>query len=105
MTTYAIIRTGGKQYRVQAGQQVTVEKLAGEPGDTVVFDDVLLVAVQGQVRVGVPTVAGARVVGTVVQQTRDKKVLVHKYRRRKNSRKTIGHRQWITRVRIGDIEG
>lgn len=105
MTTYAIIRTGGKQYRVQAGQQVTVEKLSGEPGDTVVFDDVLLVAAEGQVRVGAPTVAGARVLGTVVQQTRDKKVLVHKYRRRKNSRKTIGHRQWITRVRIGGIEG
>ncbi|MSQ81700.1 MAG: 50S ribosomal protein L21 [Myxococcales bacterium] len=104
MTTYAIIRTGGKQYRVQAGQQVTIEKLPEQTGDQVVFGDVLLVASEGQVRVGTPVVAGARVVGTVVEQTRDNKVLVHKYRRRKNSRKTIGHRQWITRVRIASIE-
>lgn len=104
MSSYAIIRTGGKQYRVAAGDQVTVEKLDGETGSEVVFSDVLLLAADGQVRVGTPTVAGARVVGTVVQQCRDKKVLVHKYRRRKNSRKTIGHRQYITRVRIATID-
>ncbi len=104
MASYAIILTGGKQYRVTAGQQVTVEKLPEQTGSNVVFDQVLLVANDGNVSVGAPTVAGARVIGQVVEQTRDNKVLVHKYRRRKNSRKTIGHRQWITRVRIASIE-
>jgi large subunit ribosomal protein L21 len=105
MSSYAIIQTGGKQYRVAAGQQITIEKLPVDCGGEVVFDQVLLVANGGAVKVGAPVVAGARVTGTVVEQTKDTKVLVHKYRRRKNSRKTIGHRQPITRVRIGSIEG
>ena len=105
MASYAIILTGGKQYRVTAGQQITVEKLPEQTGSEVVFDHVMLVSTDGQVAVGAPTVIGARVVGQVVEQTRDNKVLVHKYRRRKNSRKTIGHRQMITRVRIGAIQG
>lgn len=104
-STYAIIKTGGKQYRVSAGQQVTIEKLPAETGSSVTFDEVLLVGSGTDVRVGQPVVAGARVVGTVVEQTRDNKILVHKYRRRKNSRKTIGHRQYITRVRIQEIQG
>ncbi|MBM4346086.1 MAG: 50S ribosomal protein L21 [Deltaproteobacteria bacterium] len=104
MANYAVILTGGKQYRVSVGQQVTVEKLEANRGDEVSFDQVLLVARDGQVAVGAPTVAGARVVGQVVEQTRDNKVIVHNYRRRKNSRKTIGHRQPITRVRIASIE-
>ncbi|MFZ4577607.1 MAG: 50S ribosomal protein L21 [Myxococcota bacterium] len=105
MATYAIIQTGGKQYRAEVGTQLTVEKLEGERGAEVVFDRVLLLSGDNGVQVGVPTVDGARVVGTVVEQTRDKKVLIHKYRRRKNSRKTMGHRQSITRVRISAVEG
>ncbi|MBI5608892.1 MAG: 50S ribosomal protein L21 [Deltaproteobacteria bacterium] len=101
---YAIIKTGGKQYRVSAGQQVTVEKLPVNTGENVVFDEVLMVSDGTTVRLGQPALVGARVVGTVVEQTRDNKILVHKYRHRKNSRKTIGHRQWITRVRIQTIE-
>lgn len=105
MSTYAIIKTGGKQYRVEAGQQVTIEKLPQETGSQVVFDQVLLLSADGSVRVGQPVVTGATVTGTVLEQTRDNKILVHKYRRRKNSRKTIGHRQSITRVRIQAIQG
>lgn len=105
MSTYAIIKTGGKQYRVEAGQQVTIEKLPEDTGSQVVFDQVLLLSADGSVRVGQPVVAGATVTGTVLEQTRDSKILVHKYRRRKNSRKTIGHRQSITRVRIQAILG
>lgn len=105
MSTYAIIKTGGKQYRVEAGQQLTIEKLPVDTGSQVVFDQVLLLSADGSVRVGQPIVAGATVTGTVVEQTKDNKILVHKYRRRKNSRKTIGHRQPITRVRISAIQG
>lgn len=104
MATYAIIKTGGKQYRAEAGTQLCVEKLEGERGSQVVFGEVLLLSNDAGVQVGAPTVAGARVIGTVVEQTRDNKVLIHHYRRRKNSRKTIGHRQWITRVVVNAIE-
>jgi large subunit ribosomal protein L21 len=105
MATYAIIKTGGKQYRAEAGTQLTIEKLEGERGTEVVFDQVLMVAIEGgDVQVGIPTLAGVTVRGTIVEQTRDNKVLIHKYRRRKNSRKTMGHRQYITRVRISSIE-
>jgi large subunit ribosomal protein L21 len=105
MATYAIIKTGGKQYRAEAGTQLTIEKIEANIGEEFLFQDVLLVAGEGDVRVGVPTVAGAVVRAMVIEQTRDNKVLIHHYRRRKNSRKTQGHRQWITRVRITAIEG
>ncbi len=104
MVTYAIIKTGGKQYRAEAGTLLTIEKLEGERGAEVVFDEVLLVGGDAGIQVGVPHVAGARVTGIVVEQTRDNKVLIHHYRRRKNSRKTMGHRQWITRVRISGVQ-
>ena len=104
MASYAIIKTGGKQYRAQAGAQLTIEKIGGPRGSELIFDQVLLYADGTDDRVGAPVVAGVQVRGTVVEQTRDNKVLIHKYRRRKNSRKTIGHRQWITRVRIEGIE-
>ncbi len=105
MATYAIIKTGGKQYRAEAGAQLTIEKLEGERGSEVIFDQVLMVAIEGgDVQVGVPTLTGVTVRGTIVEQTRDNKVLIHKYRKRKNSRKTMGHRQYITRVRISAIE-
>lgn len=104
MATYAIIKTGGKQYRAEAGTQLCVEKLDGERGAQVVFSEVLLVSGAAGVQVGAPNVAGARVLGTVIEQTRDNKVLIHHYRRRKNSRKSMGHRQWITRVKVDAIE-
>lgn len=105
MATYAIIQTGGKQYRVEPGQQLTIEKIEGDRGAEVVFDKVLLVKTDAGVAVGTPTVEGATVTATVVEQTRDKKILIHHYRRRKNSRKTQGHRQFITRVRVSAISG
>jgi large subunit ribosomal protein L21 len=103
MASYAIIKTGGKQYRAEPGVQLTLEKLPGERGEEISFDEVLFVGGDNAV-IGTPTVAGASVKGTIVEQTRDKKVLIHKHKRRKNHRKTIGHRQSITRVRIESIE-
>ncbi len=103
MANYAIIRTGGKQYRAEPGAQLTIEKLEGERGSNVTFDDVLLVRSDDAVQIGAPTVAGATVTATITQQTRDKKVLIHKHKRRKKYRKTQGHRQYITRVRILEI--
>ncbi len=110
MASYAIFKTGGKQYRAAPGQQLTIEKVADADGNAVargaevVFDHVLLIGGDAGVQVGTPLLAGAKVHAQVVEQTRDNKVLIHKYRRRKNSRKTMGHRQSITRVRITQIE-
>ncbi|MCO4764169.1 MAG: 50S ribosomal protein L21 [Myxococcales bacterium] len=105
MANYAIIRTGGKQYRAEPGAQLTIEKIDGDRGGNVVFDDVLLVRSEDAVQIGAPVVAGAAVKATIVEQTRDKKVLIHKHKRRKKYRKTQGHRQYITRVRIDEIVG
>lgn len=101
---YAVIRTGGKQYRVEQGQWLDVETLDGEPGGTIVFDDVLLVANGDKVQVGAPTVAGARVQATLVRQGRGPKLVIFKYKRRKNLRRKNGHRQPYTRVRVEAIE-
>ncbi len=100
---YAIIRTGGKQYRVNPGDVVRVERLEGEVGSTVTLDDVLLVAGDGEARVGSPRLAGVSVVGTVVGQDRDAKVRVFKYKKRKHFRRTRGHRQSFTAVRIDAV--
>ena len=102
MADYAIIRTGGKQYRADPGAVLTIEKIAADKGAKVEFDQVLLVRGE-DVSIGEPLVANAKVVATVLEQGRDKKLLVHKYKRRKGYRKTQGHRQWITRVRIDEI--
>ena len=104
MVSYAVIRTGGKQYRVTPGQQITIEKIAGARGEQVVFAEVLMVGGE-QTVIGAPLVDGATVKATVWEQTRDNKILIHKHKRRKNHRKTQGHRQWITRVRIEAIDG
>ena len=104
MAQYAIIRTGGKQYRAQPGDQLTIERLDGDAGTRLSFDEVLLLRDGDRIEVGQPVVAGARVLATVVQQTRDKKVLIHKHKKRKKYRVTRGHRQYITRVRIDSIE-
>src|SRR5215472_740859 len=99
---FAIIKTGGKQYRVAAQDVVTVGKLAGNPGDTVAFEDVLLVGGDAVV-VGCPTVAGATVAGELVEHQRGPKVIVFKKRRRKNSRRKRGHRQEFSVIRITEI--
>jgi len=101
---FAVIKTGGKQYRVAAGDEVTIEKLAGEAGEVVSFGEVLMVGGEAGSVVGAPTVAGASVAAEVVKQTRGDKVIVFKKRRRKNSRRRNGHRQWLTVVRITGIE-
>lgn len=101
---YAVIKTGGKQYRVQPGDLIKVEKLAGSPGDDVVFSDVLMVAGDAEVKIGTPLVKGAKVVGKIVQQARDKKVIIFKHKRRKGYRLKKGHRQYFTAVAIKSIE-
>jgi large subunit ribosomal protein L21 len=100
---FAVIKTGGKQYRVAADEVVTVGKLAGEPGDKVTFDTVLMVAGEGEPKVGAPSVAGMSVAAEVVEHTRGPKVIAFKKRRRKNSRRKRGHRQDYTVVRITAI--
>lgn len=100
---FAVIKTGGKQYRVAADQELAVELLAGEAGDTVTFDQVLLVGSDAGTTVGAPTVAGATVTGEIVDQTRTRKILVFKKRRRQNSKRSRGHRQHQTVVRITGI--
>jgi large subunit ribosomal protein L21 len=102
---YAVIETGGKQHRVQVGEVVRVESIPASAGDPVVFERVLLVGEGDAVQVGAPHVAGARVRGTVVENDRAKKVLVHTYKKTKNaSRRHQGHRQDYTAVKIDAIE-
>ena len=100
---YAVIKTGGKQYKVAPGGLVAVAKLAGEAGDTVAFEEVLLVGSGDSVKVGAPLVSGAKVKATVVSHGRGEKLKIFKFRRRKHSQKTQGHRQNYTEVRIDDI--
>ncbi len=102
---YAIIKTGGKQYSVKPGDFVEIEKLNAEVGDKVVFDEVLAVAKDGEaLQIGSPLVAGVTVEAQVTDQFRGKKVIAFKMKRRKSYRRTIGHRQYLTRVQIGDIK-
>ena len=101
---YAVIQTGGKQYRVEPGKTIVVETLPGEEGAQVVFDQVLLVSPgDGNVNVGKPTVAGAKVTGQIVEQGRGEKLVVFKFRRRKNYVRRNGHRQNYTAVKIAAI--
>jgi len=102
---YAVIKTGGKQYRVASDEVVTIEKIAGEQGAEVEFTEVLMVGGNGEPKVGAPSVAGAKVVAEVVEQGRARKVIAFKKRRRKNSRRKRGHRQHQTLVRIKEIVG
>jgi large subunit ribosomal protein L21 len=102
---YAVIQTGGKQYRVKSGEQVKVESLAAEVGATVSFDRVLMLGEGEGVKVGAPFVSGAAVKATVVAQGRGEKIRIFKLRRRKHYAKTQGHRQGFTEVRIDEIVG
>jgi large subunit ribosomal protein L21 len=99
---YAVIKTGGKQYRVAKGETLQVEKIAGEPGDAVNFDEVLLVG-GDSLKVGQPVVKGASVKAQIVSQDRGKKIIVFRMRRRKTYRRKTGHRQPYTRVEITGI--
>lgn len=102
---FAIVETGGKQYRAAVGQLLDVEKLAVEPGQEVAFDQILLVSDDNGTRVGAPLVEGATVKAEVTEQGRGRKVTVFKMKRRKDYRRKQGHRQAFTRVRITAIEG
>ena len=100
---FAVIRTGGKQYRVTPDAVLTVEKLDAEAGATVTFQDVLAVSTEAGLTIGAPLVAGATVTATVVEHNRGDKVLIFKKRRRQNSRRKNGHRQHQTVLRISAI--
>ena len=100
---FAVVRTGGKQYRVAKNDVILVEKLAGEEGETIVLDDVLSVGEGENQTIGTPSVAGASVAATVLEQTRGAKILVFKKHRRKKYRRTHGHRQRLTALRITEI--
>jgi large subunit ribosomal protein L21 len=99
---YAVIRTGGKQYRVSEGETLRVEKLAGDVGSTITFGEVLMLG-GAKVQVGKPLVKGAKVSAQIVAQDRGKKIIVFKMRRRKNYRRKNGHRQWFTELKITGI--
>ncbi|NLL81485.1 MAG: 50S ribosomal protein L21 [Tissierellia bacterium] len=102
---YAVIETGGKQYRVQEGDIVFVEKLDVAEGETVNFDKVLLLSNEGNLNAGKPYVEGASVEGTVLEQGKAKKIIVFKYKSKKNYRKKKGHRQPFTKIKIDKIVG
>jgi large subunit ribosomal protein L21 len=101
---FAVIKTGGKQYRVAANEKITVMHLAGEAGEKVTFGDVLMVGDGENTKVGAPLVSGASVVGEIVGQERGPKVIAFKKRRRKNSKRKRGHRQDLTIVKITGIQ-
>src|SRR5918912_4010167 len=100
---YAIIRTGGKQFRVEPGKTYRIPTLLGEAGSAVEFNDVLLGSDGNSVRTGVPTLSGAKVTGEIVKHGRGDKIVVFKFKRRKNYARKLGHRQGFTEVRINDI--
>lgn len=99
---FAVIKTGGKQYRVAADDEITIERVAGDAGDQVTFEDVLMVGGDNPL-IGAPTVDGASVVGEIVAQARGEKIIIFKKRRRQNSRRRNGHRQDLSIVKITDI--
>lgn len=101
---YAVVRTGGKQYRVSEGDLIKIEKISGSVGEEVAFDDVLMIGGTDDVHIGTPQVSGAKVAGKIMAQDRDRKVVVFKFKRRKGYHKKQGHRQSITRVEITSIQ-
>ena len=100
---FAVIQTGGKQYTVAPGDEISVEKLEGKAGDNVVIEEVLMLGGDKGVTVGTPRVEGATVVAELVENARDKKIIVFKKRRRQNYRRKAGHRQWFSKLRIAEI--
>ena len=102
---FAIIETGGKQYKVSEGDIIFVEKLAANEGETVVFDSVKALSREGALKVGTPNVEGAKVTATVLKNGKGKKIVIFKYKSKKNEKKKMGHRQPYTKVQITAIEG
>jgi len=102
---YAVIKTGGKQYRVEKDDVLTVEKLDGDAGAKIEFSDVFMVGAGDSVKIGTPIVSGAKVSAELVEQTRGPKLIAFKKRRRKNSRRKKGHRQDLSKIRITAIKG
>ena len=102
---YAVVSAGGKQYKVQKGETLRIEKIPGEVGSKVTFDKVLMVADGENIRVGQPVIAKAAVQASIVEQDKAKKVLIFKYKRRKRYRRKQGHRQPYTAIRIDGIDG
>ena len=101
---YAVIRSGGKQLRVESGQSVRVERLQGSVGDNVELDEVLLLGGEGETRVGTPLVEGARALGTITAQDRGPKLTIFKMKRRKGYRRLQGHRQAYTEIQVDSID-
>ena len=101
---YAVIKTGGKQYRAAPGEEVKIEKLPGEVGDTVTFDRVLLTSDGENVNVGKPYLENTKVVGCITRHGKNRKIVIFKYKKRKGYSKKQGHRQQFTQVRIDEIE-
>lgn len=102
---YAVFKSGGKQHRVVEGETLKLEKIEVATGDTIDFDEVLMVVNGEEVKIGAPVVAGAKVTAEVVSHGRGEKVKIIKFRRRKHSMKRQGHRQWYTEVKITGIKG
>lgn len=102
---YAVIESGGKQHRVAPGDEIKLEKLEAVEGDTIDFENVMLVGEGSDVKVGAPYLEGGKVTAEVVGHGRHKKVTIIKMKRRKHHRRQAGHRQWFTRVRIKEISG
>ena len=100
---YAVIQTGGKQYRVESGNEIEVEKLDAEVGADIQLSEVLLVSDSGKTQVGTPFVSGAKVAAKVVDQFKDDKVIAFKFRRRKGYHRTVGHRRQLTKLKIESI--
>ncbi len=101
---YAVIQTGGKQYRISPGDQIEVERLEGEEGDLVELNSVLLASDGQEVKVGTPFLEGSKVLARIIRQGKGKKIVVFKYKRRKNYRRKKGHRQLLSLLRIEKIE-
>ena len=102
---YAVIKTGGKQYRVEQSAELFIEKIDAQADETVTFEEVLLVGDEESTKIGTPVVEGAKVEGKVLAQVKAKKVVVYKYKAKKNERKKQGHRQPYTKVEITTVEG
>ena len=100
---YAVIKTGGKQYRVSEGDIIEIEKLDSDEGTAVDFEDILMVGEGEDVKIGTPFIDGCKVTGTITEQKRGKKIEIIKFRRRKHHQKRTGHRQYLTKVEITSI--
>ena len=101
---YAVVKTGGRQYRVEPGDKIDVERLSGDVGDTIELNPVLMIGNGDDITVGAPTVEAARVTAEIIEHKRGKKIVVFKFKRRKNYRRKQGHRQSLTSLKITDIQ-